>query len=157
MKFMSDFVTNSSSSSFICAFKSEKDFISKMGKFAEDYPSAMGIVYRDILENKKTRKEILESVKESIYKDVDGLYIWGYESPMRNYIYEKKQKDKNYWPCTDPIIKKEINKEVSKRMKEFEESLPKRAMYSEVEYGDCPLEYDIMPYQDFVIKVCNHH
>lgn len=159
MKYRSDFVTNSSSSSFICVFKSEKELLNSFYTLltkegvSDEYSA---VIARDLLNEGKrlTRKEVIDMIKRDIESDVRYNKIF---SNYRLSLEELKAMDE------DPKLKQEIKEIVEKRLKDIIKGLPKKGIYSCLEYGDDDgdfygtLEWNIMPYLSFVFYKINHH
>lgn len=164
MKYRMDFVTNSSSSSFICAFKNKADFESQMQMLSNRYSTYSGVIYSDILKNKITREEALKELKHYFYIMAEYELYWQ-PYPMNTKYWDDKLKEKglhNWELMKLPEFKKEVDEWVKKEMSDIEGKMPKRGMYASVEYGDdvdfyAELEHEIMPYLPFVVYRINKH
>ena len=163
MKYRSDFVTNSSSSSFICAFKNKAEFSEMMEKYSQTYPQHFAYIYKDILEHRRNRKEILNELKEyyegeaeySIYWSGKNKTYWDGEFEYAGLEYYNRYKL--------PAYKQAIDEYINKRMDYAEANLPKRGILASIEYSDedggffSELEHDIMPRMPFVFAILSHH
>lgn len=163
MKYRTDYVTNSSSSSFICAFKNKKDFERQMEGLSNKIgPEYLGRIYRDICDSKITKRQALKSIHDYIENSVI----------CRQLYYDKhdywsnlcKEHNLTYSNCMDlPEFKALVKEETKKRYDEVVAKFPERGIYSEVEYCDgegltsSELEHYVMPNLPFVIFTENHH
>ena len=150
MKFRTDFVTNSSSSSFICVFKNKDDMLKSYEYLCQNYSSYASTIINDIKRNKKTRVEIMKELKSFYEEQAKWVYI--YSKACKD--WEKLEKDKE--------VKKECREYVESCMKKAEDGIPKRGFLASVEYGDDDefygeLEHYIMPYLSFVFETISHH
>lgn len=152
MKYRSDFVTNSSSSSFIVVFKNKEDMEKQKLKMFTQYPEYVSVVFKDILseECRKTYTEILKEYKEHL--KYSASYTIRYEMPQ----YWGKPYD---WQFTDEF--KKIEKEyIEEQIEKFKKEVNHRGIFSLVTYDDhvySELEHDIMPRMPFVYKVLSNH
>ncbi len=157
MKIRSDFVTNSSSSSFILGFTSEdkiKDELLErsMSMLVEN------IVLNDVLEAEKFGKEKVEKIiREELsyiarYRVMDKYEMQGYDFDfVHNYIKSVEGKKE---------IDKYVQDIVDKTMKKIKED--NLSVFVEVEYSDDwtdeqILERDIMPYLKSTVIDFSHH
>lgn len=152
MKYRRDFVTNSSSSSFIISFKSKKDMEEQFKKMCSNYPQYANIVFEDIKKNKKTYGEILKEYKERL--EWETYYTLKYNSPE----YRDKSPE---WFKSDEF--KAIQKEcIEKELEDFKNKVNHRGQFFKVTYSDhsdmgSELEHHIMPYMPFTVKVFSNH
>jgi hypothetical protein len=149
MKVRSDFVTNSSSSSFILGFKSEEDILNTLAndKTGRDFHQ----IYNDCLKAEKyTFEEMYEKIKESFIDNV------GYE--VRRKIGDSRHMS---WNALNKFSETEeyeeiLNKEIEKRINEIKKISGKSTIFVELEYED-ELESDRMPYLDCKVLTISHH
>lgn len=157
MKIRSDFVTNSSSSSFILGFTSEDNIKDEL---LERSMSMLveNIVLNDVLEAEKFGKEKVEKIiREELsyiarYRVMDKYEMQGYDFDfVHNYIKSVEGKKE---------IDKYVQDIVDKTMKKIKED--NLSVFVEVEYSDDwtdeqILERDIMPYLKSTVIDFSHH
>lgn len=152
MKFRCDFVTNSSSSSFIVNFKDKDAMKEAYDSMCERYAESIAErVFSDIEEGKCTYSQALASMKESL------------ESHIRlrlEFAPENRFRTPQYFESTE--FKKQVAREVNKRLEEFKASTNHRGIFAEVSYSDHSdagafLEQKVMPEMPFVKYISNNH
>lgn len=159
MKIRNDYVTNSSSSSFIVGFKSENDIDSQLKESMAKCDSIYRYdeVLRDIKNHKITKEYALEIFKDEVRWDVEFYLENSYERKLGGYTSFKKwiKKKENKKAFDDAI-----NSKVDELYKRFKEKIDDCEYLAEVEYcdhSDGDLEHEIMPYLDCTIKRFSHH
>lgn len=158
MKYRSDFVTNSSSSSFICVFKSQQelDGIAQGLELSRDEHDVEIGVDLHRKKNRVTRQEVMKMIKEDIHSYV--RYDRLYHRNMHIMTYEEMKE-----MSKDPKVIKEIEDTTEELYQKVIAKLPKKGVYSCLEYGDddgefySDLEHEIMPDMPFMFYRVSHH
>lgn len=158
MKYRTDFVTNSSSSSFILAFKDAKDmheqFLNELAKNA-----IIATVYDDIQKGKPLTKEELDKTIDIEAED----YAWLAFSLKHERKWRKKHPDANWLDMEkDPEVKEIIKNSKQEFIDNFNEKRQKYNLFYKLEYGDLEelgraLEHEIVPDLPFTIETFSHH
>ena len=156
MKIRTDYVTNSSSSSFILGFKSEDD-IAKV--LADDYCGGyFETIYKDCKEAEKMNMdEMLATAGEEMEWNV--RFDIEYESE----ISRKMSWDKRHEWTKTKEFEDMVEKEIHRRLDEIKSKAEKNSnqIFVDVSYadecGDGELEHDIVPYLDCCLRRFSHH
>ena len=152
MKVRSDFVTNSSSSSFILGFTSEESIKYELFDGFNDWElKYFSQVFDDV---QKARRLTKDEVFEKFYYELE--WEAGYAvarkmgiDPWRDWNWRKTGE-------AQELIKEEIDKMISDRQYMFD----KFSVFVEVEYSDdifSELEHEVMPDHKSSIICFNHH
>ena len=159
MKIRCDYVTNSSSSSFIVGFKSENDIDSQLKESMVKCDSIYKYdeVLRDIKKHRITKEYALEIFKDEVRWSVKFYLEDSYEDKLGGYTNFEKwiEKEENKKEFDDAV-----NSKIDELYKRFKEKIDDCEYLAEVEYcdhTDGDLEHDIMPYLDCTIKRFSHH
>ena len=163
MKIRNGFVTNSSSSSFVLAFKDKEDGIMKITKELLDYDSEiLGRVLKDFIEATPITVENCDS---------DNSFYWNFWNEAQNEVektdyvkeWRKNNQYKKPWEIyKDATYKDMVQKLTKEKAEKYIEKFSDNPYIVELEYEDhdeigCELEHNILPYCKFVYKVFNNH
>lgn len=156
MKIRTDYVTNSSSSSFILGFK-DKDTIREeiLSGFPGWAMNRVGRVIDDVNNAEKFDKDeainrVREGLQWTVRWDIEELY--------------RRRTGCSYADSMDYVETTEGRAEIEKRLDNMINNLRKdmedKTIFVEVEYDDhcnADLEHDIMPKAECTIKRISHH
>ena len=151
MKIRTDYVTNSSSSSFVLGFNKYEDIADSMKNELPSYwrDDIIQDVISDV-ESGITSKE--DAIK--FYKDHIDTYFIRFNGKVGWELSKEERESQEYKTFIQQII--------DGRSKEFAESLNEYEVISIVEYEDCTdlgskLEHDVMPCLGCTIQRISHH
>lgn len=153
MKYRSDFVTNSSSSSFVLGFRTEEDIVSTLSEdncgthlnqIINDCKKAVKLTLDDLL--KKASEEMYYNVKWQIQKKTEQKMSW---------------KEIRRWRETSEF-EDLINEEINKRLSEIKEKAKEKnyqvfVVVNYSDHGQAELEQVIVPSLKCCIQVFDHH
>lgn len=153
MKIRTDFVTNSSSSSFILGFKNEKSIVPTLLEQVPD--EYIGTILRDVTKSNLTADEAIESYKEQIYWTARYEVEEQKRIELGSYIAASDWCDEN-----KEEYDKLTNEYVDKLASELKAKMKGLKRFAEVEYCDhshSELEHYVVPHMEACLAVISHH
>lgn len=186
MKTRLDFVTNSSSSSFIMAFKSKDTVMHEMVENTKEQysPDSVDVIAKamyvanDIENNGKPEssdtiiERICSDYKEDLIADATYEQFWHQENTYstvdKKTGVHKNIQPKSYWDCKEETMaNSSIMYEIDKKVDELRSKLTAKTtgkdFFVEMQYGDedgeffSEIEHEILPYHHNTIHVISHH
>lgn len=156
MKIRTDYVTNSSSSSFIVGFKDENSIESQLRN--ETYAvKRFDTIINDVKKNRISKAEALHIFMDEMY--------WYAEWSLRNEYERKDISCRNFYDwLKDHRNREEFYQKVNDRLdtwlgefKQKIEGLDYLALVEYSDHGDGDLEHDIMPRLKCTLQRFSHH
>lgn len=166
MKYRCDFVTNSSSSSFLLAFASKDDGTTQIANM-DVYAEIRDTLLRDFLGADPISPEDIESrfhdeMCYSVDHLVDCASDYWHDSQFKLDWIASHLDAKPYDYYQSPERKAKIEALANEEMKELKDEIAGRPYLVEIEYEDhtrvgADLEHEILPYQSFTVRRFSHH
>lgn len=171
MKIRQDFVTNSSSSSFILAFNNKDKAIQEIASLAYEYPDAIGYLLRDIQD---TKPLTTDELNEILFNEADeyayiqmciGSGCWCSEDkPTFQNLFLKKHPECSLSDMyKHPEYLAERKRIVEEYVAKIKNKIGKNSYIVKLDYSDndgeifSELEHEIMPNAPGVVAEFSHH
>lgn len=145
MKVRTDYVTNSSSSSFILAFSDENSIVYELlNDFGTDNLDMLGIVIKDVFQaDRLSKDEVLEKIRDYLLDDVWYIYLQKKRRENRSLTIDEFEK----WMKTEEG-RREVDEYIENIVNNISRNMDDKLVFVEVEYSDHDyneLEHEIMP------------
>ena len=155
-----DFVTNSSSSSFILGFKNKEKVASDLvNAFDDDTMEYFPVAFADARnkENVISEDDIIERINDYYSWDVEYHLYHAYRNEC--HVNGKTALDRDAWKNL-PDSKLKIETKMNEIIEDAKKKMKGKTYFVEVEYSDheySELEHSIMPRcKNLIIDFCNH-
>ena len=153
MKTRCDFVTNSSSSSFILAFENEDSIKTELAN--ENTDGHLETIYKDVMAAERYSKEkILEEYRDDIYYKTKWQVEEYFERTMHMSYKEVRELENS------EMFKSMVEKELQSKIDILSKKMEGNSVFVMVEYDDhcnSELEHHIMPYLNCCMERISHH
>lgn len=155
MKVRNDFVTNSSSSSFIFAFTDDKSIKTELVNAFPDYAmNRFGKVFKDVqAADRLTREQVFDNIRDE-YEWMASYHCYNQKFGLRRDTLTRWE-----WAETEEG-KREIAAYLDKVVEDAKVKMDGKSVFLEVEYSDHDngdLEHEIMPSLPVTIIQFSHH
>lgn len=140
-------MTNSSSSSYILSFKSEKTVYEELENDQNLSPAFLDRMYEYILNNFISKNEAITAIKEGIKDDL--FYEFSHKYDSLEIVYSDK---------VQAEMDKKVERIYKKRYKKLVEN--GNTLFADVEFEDCydsEFEYGVIPFLENAIIRISHH
>ena len=163
MKYRADFVTNSSSSSFVCAFKNNSDMLKTLKHLNDDFGHDYAqVLHDDMINNRVTREEALKEVRKYL-KSAKTWYLYLEKEEHWKKLCRLSNVEPTYVNCVKlQEFKDVLKKQIESEMKKVYSRFPKNGIFGIFEVCDdrefdWNLQYNILPKEPCVVYSMENH